>query len=127
VSSFEKLSARVKSVSRFEKSVKYYKFITVVMAVAALAGCRSHNPKITGPSEVLAASSSITRLFSDYYEERLKLYPMEATQAGDNRYNDQLPNNLTEEFRGTETAFYQKIFCSGNARRSWTGCAFRRT
>src|SRR6185503_5328652 len=37
---------------------------------------------------------------------------MEATQAGDNRYNDQLPNNLTEEFRGTETAFYQKTLAA---------------
>ena len=49
---------------------------------------------------------------ADYYEERLRLYPMEATMAGDDRYNDQLPNNLTEEFRAAEVAFYQKYLAA---------------
>jgi uncharacterized protein (DUF885 family) len=51
-------------------------------------------------------------LFANYHEERLKLYPLEATMAGDNRYNDQLPNNLTEQFRNSERAFYQKYLAA---------------
>ncbi len=48
------------------------------------------------------------KIFADYYEERLKLYPMEATYAGDSRYNDQLPNDLTAEFRAREKSFFQR-------------------
>lgn len=51
-------------------------------------------------------------LFSEYYEEWLKLYPMEATAAGDHRYDDQLPNTLSESFRQRESAFYQKYLAS---------------
>jgi uncharacterized protein (DUF885 family) len=37
---------------------------------------------------------------------------MEATQAGDPRYNDLLPNNLTESFRASEAAFCQKYLAA---------------
>jgi uncharacterized protein (DUF885 family) len=93
--------------------MKYSKLIISIVAVASLAGCHSPDQKIAGASETPASTpANLSRLFSDYYEERLKLYPMEATQAGDDRYNDQLPNNLTEEFRAAETAFYQKTLAA---------------
>ena len=41
-----------------------------------------------------------------YHEESLKMYPLNATSAGDNRYNDQLPNYLTDEFREKERQFF---------------------
>lgn len=41
-----------------------------------------------------------------YHEETLKLYPLNATSAGDNRYNDQLPNILSPEFKEREKTFY---------------------
>lgn len=41
-----------------------------------------------------------------YHEETLKMYPLNATSAGDNRYNDQLPNVLTNEFKDREKTFY---------------------
>ena len=37
-------------------------------------------------------TSSMAKVFAEYYEGRLKLYPIEATYAGDDRYNDQLRN-----------------------------------
>ncbi len=40
----------------------------------------------------------IADVFENYYQDRLKLFPMEATYAGDERYNDILPNNLTADF-----------------------------
>lgn len=57
-------------------------------------------------------AGSLTNLFAEYHEERLKLYPLEATVAGDNRYNDLLPNNLTEQFRAAEAAFYRKYLAA---------------
>ena len=44
-------------------------------------------------------SIEINEIFENYYQESLKLYPLKATSQGDVRYNDFLPNNLTDEFR----------------------------
>src|SRR4051794_31993384 len=86
----------------------------VLVAVAAfglLCSCRipEHNPDLAPATRRPAGAS---KLFAEYYEERLKLYPMEATAAGDARYNDLFPNNLTEQFRASETAFYRKYLAA---------------
>ncbi len=51
-------------------------------------------------------NSRIGTLFDQYYEDHLKLYPLEATFSGDNRYNDRLPNNITQSYRSALKAFY---------------------
>ncbi|MBK5284393.1 MAG: DUF885 domain-containing protein, partial [Bacteroidia bacterium] len=33
-------------------------------------------------------SKNMNNVFDNYYEERLKLFPLEATAIADNRYND---------------------------------------
>ena len=53
-----------------------------------------------------STNSEIENLFDQYYEDRLKLYPLEATISGDNRYNDLLPNNITESYRASLKEFY---------------------
>jgi uncharacterized protein (DUF885 family) len=47
-------------------------------------------------------------LFDTYWEERAKLFPLNATSQGDNRYNDQLPNDQTRAFRQRQQQFYQQ-------------------
>ena len=48
--------------------------------------------------------------FTDtYYEEFLKLNPLEATQIADNRYNDQLPNEISERYRQESREFFQRF------------------
>ena len=51
-------------------------------------------------------SLKINEVFENYYQENLKLYPLNATRQGDIRYNDFLPNNLTDEFRNKEKMYY---------------------
>ncbi|WP_434980611.1 DUF885 domain-containing protein [Daejeonia sp. YH14] len=46
---------------------------------------------------------------ANYYEEYLKLHPLEATSQGDSRYNDQLPIDIDKDFIAGEIAFYAKI------------------
>ena len=53
-----------------------------------------------------APNADLNKMFDDYFEERMKLYPLEATQNGDNRYNDLLPINITDAFRDTLKNFY---------------------
>ncbi len=54
------------------------------------------------------SNTGLNKMFDNYYEDRLKLYPVEATQNGDNRYNDLLPIYITESYRDTLHIFYRK-------------------
>lgn len=59
-------------------------------------------PALAAASTATAAESKsqqLNRLYAEYWEETLRLNPLQATFQGDPRYNDQLPNFLTEEFR----------------------------
>jgi len=51
---------------------------------------------------------SINSLFSSYHKEWLKRHPVEATIVGYNRYNDLLPNDLTQSYKEDLRAFYTK-------------------
>ncbi|MBI1780533.1 MAG: DUF885 domain-containing protein, partial [Sphingobacteriales bacterium] len=53
-------------------------------------------------------SVSLSKMFDNYWEDRMKLYPVEATSNGDNRYNDQYPNAVTIAFRDQLKSFYQR-------------------
>lgn len=43
-------------------------------------------------------NKDFARFLDKYYEDRLKLYPVEATMVGDNRYNDLLSNDGSAQF-----------------------------
>ncbi|WP_242927323.1 DUF885 domain-containing protein [Pontibacter vulgaris] len=70
----------------------------------------STTPETTTAPEVKNAEpmKSISQLFDDYYEERLQLFPLEATAIADNRYNNLLPNDISQEHQQKLKAFYQK-------------------
>ena len=51
-------------------------------------------------------SAALAELFENYYQERLKLYPLKATISGDARYNDLLPNNISQAYRARKKAFF---------------------
>ncbi len=71
------------------------KFLVLFLVLFA---CAHKNPK----------GKNIDEVFSNYWEERSKLFPLEATQQGDNRYNDLLPNDQTAEFRKGLDDFYNR-------------------
>ncbi|TGE15167.1 DUF885 domain-containing protein [Hymenobacter elongatus] len=49
----------------------------------------------------------LAALFDAYWEKNNRLFPLSATSQGDNRYNDQLPNDQTQVYRDSLRAFYQ--------------------
>ena len=51
-------------------------------------------------------SDQLHKLMDDYHQEALQLYPLSATYQGDKRYNDYLPNSLSDEFMAQEKLFY---------------------
>lgn len=89
----------------------------LVLALAtALAGCASapvvdSSPQASASNTTQVASAKATRLdalYEQYWEEMLKLNPLAATFQGDPRYNDQLPNTLSPEYREQSRAFTQR-------------------
>jgi uncharacterized protein (DUF885 family) len=79
----------------------------VVLALAlALAPCLAGSqvatavpaePQVAAPQA--EAGQRLNAMFEQYFEEFLELNPLYATQLGDNRYNDRLPNDIGPEYR----------------------------
>ena len=59
-----------------------------------------------------AASAPLAALFEAYWEEQARLFPLAATAQGDNRYNDQLPNDQTRAFRQQQKRFDEQYLAS---------------
>src|ERR1043166_3758841 len=93
-------------------TAKWIKSQLVIVSVALLTACLPANQGSVKSTLPAGHTADVASLFAEYHEERLKLYPMEATMAGDHRYDDLLPNNLTESFRAAEAAFYRKYLAA---------------
>lgn len=69
---------------------------------AALAACDRPASEAPGPATVQAAEDKarqLDALYAEYWEELLKLNPVLATFQGDHRYDDQLPDFGSAEYR----------------------------
>ncbi|RMZ50581.1 DUF885 domain-containing protein [Flavobacteriaceae bacterium PRS1] len=53
-----------------------------------------------------SSSVAFNTMLDEYYEESLKLNPINATFVGDNRYNNSFPNTLSEEYATKIKAYY---------------------
>ncbi|OWY24922.1 DUF885 domain-containing protein [Sphingobacteriales bacterium UPWRP_1] len=91
-----------------------YRFLLLLFfTFFCFASCRqnpSGEQKLPGSEgATVAGNQQLADLFNRYYEERMQFYPMEATTNGDNRFNDQLPNDGTADFRNRIAEFYRKF------------------
>jgi uncharacterized protein (DUF885 family) len=68
-----------------------------------LSACAAPERAATTAEPISAAQPSraarLDALYESYFEDSLQLNPLQATQLGDRRYNDRLPNMLTAAFR----------------------------
>ena len=62
----------------------------------------------TREMSTVAPDNTFDKFTDRYYEEYLKLNPLEATQIADNRYNDQLPIDISEAYRDSIRSFYRR-------------------
>ena len=51
-------------------------------------------------------NKQLSIVFNNYYEDRCRIIPIEATQNGNNRYNDVLPVEFTDDYLDTLRLFY---------------------
>lgn len=76
-------------------------FLLLVTIASVLMNC-----SLSSKKEAVYVQGGLDSLMKQYHEERLKLFPLEATMAGDNRYNNLLPNIITESYRKQVVDFY---------------------
>ncbi|GAA0199829.1 DUF885 domain-containing protein [Kangiella japonica] len=70
--------------------------------VAQTTEQQANSSELKSPSATMTAeqaSKKLNELFAENFEESLALNPIQATAIGDSRFNDQLPNFLSPEFR----------------------------
>jgi len=82
------------------------KTIATLLSLAILGGCARKEEKETKPA-VENKSKAFGTMLDRYYEDYLKHNPFEATLINDNRYNSLLPNDISEEERGSMRTFYK--------------------
>ena len=85
-------------------SYKILKSLVFASILALTASCKKKDMPLAKQTPI-----DLDTIAANYYEEYLKLYPLEATQQGDNRYNDQLPIEIDKDFIIGEIAFYNKV------------------
>jgi uncharacterized protein (DUF885 family) len=54
----------------------------------------------------IADNKELSILLENYYNERMQLFPLEATTIGDNRFNNLLPADFTESYRKRLIGFF---------------------
>lgn len=90
--------------------------LAVALAMGgALTGCQRETSARTTPAasdapveDASARAARLTALYAQYWEELLELNPVQATFQGDARYNDQLPDFGSAEYRGQVRAFNER-------------------
>ncbi|MFL9481808.1 DUF885 domain-containing protein [Chitinophagaceae bacterium LWZ2-11] len=73
--------------------------------IACFAGC-----KLSNMNQNNQPNTELAVLFDKYYEERMQLFPLEATANGDNRYNDKLYADFTDTYHVKLKDFYKRYF-----------------
>ncbi|WP_304344531.1 DUF885 family protein [Chryseobacterium koreense] len=82
----------------------FLKSIPFVILALMVVSCKKSDTPLAEVQPV-----QLDSIAANYYEQYLKLYPLEATAQGDLRYNDQLPINIDKDFISGEIAFYNSV------------------
>lgn len=82
------------------------RFLACLISTMAILGAACTSPE--SASSEHAASDSLQTLFQRYYDERMELFPLEATDNGIDLYNDRLEADFTDTYRDTLRDFYTR-------------------
>lgn len=90
------------------------RYTFLVAAIYFLASCNNADTQVVSFGANEKGNEALAKLFDKYWEDRLQLYPLEATQTGDHRYNDKLTILFTDSFKDTLRHFYGSYLDSIN-------------
>ena len=81
-------------------------YLSLTTCLWVVVSCKNNASDSTQATEKVEAPASV--IFDNYYNDRMKLYPFEATNNGINDYNDQFPIDIADSYRDTLKRFYEK-------------------
>ena len=73
--------------------------LATALLLSAPAVASATSPTVAAVQTAEDKASQLNALYEQYWEQSLQLNPLRATFQGDPRYNDQLPNSMSAEFR----------------------------
>ncbi len=84
------------------------KMLVVICLFTVFVSCKNETTTKNEKIEEVDISAKFNEMLDNYYEEGLELNPIQATMAGDNRFNDYFPNPLADETVNKFKAYYAK-------------------
>lgn len=79
------------------------KILLLVSVFGMFAAC-----KLSNTNQNMEDNGELTALLDKYYDERLQIFPLEATLNGDDRYNDRWEIDFTDSYRQKEKEFFNR-------------------
>ncbi|CAM1357160.1 DUF885 domain-containing protein [Tenacibaculum ascidiaceicola] len=79
--------------------------LTIVATATFLVSCKQEKKEVV--SIPTTENTEFNQLLKDYNEGKLRLNPVSATFAGDNRFNDQFPNTLSDKYQAKSNEFFK--------------------
>ena len=80
--------------------------IFTLLLVLVLVSCKKESNNTTESKK--SANIEFNKMLDTYYQEDAKLKPLNATERGDDRYNNSFPNFLSDEYRNKSKVHYTK-------------------
>ena len=77
------------------------RIILLLCIISTLTNCHNNENKAKSNTELAA-------ILEKYYDDRMQLFPLEATISGDNRFNNLLPVDFTDNYRDKLKDFFSK-------------------
>ncbi len=77
------------------------RYIFIMIGTSILLSCNSNMPK-----QVVDDNKELAKILADYYNERMDLFPIEATWNGDTSHNDKFYPDFTDSYRIKIKNFY---------------------
>lgn len=74
-----------------------------MVVISTLIRCQNNQQQKT-----IGSNKELATLLENYYDERMQLFPLEATVNGDNRFNNLLPADFTDSYRNKLQLFFNK-------------------
>ena len=90
------------------------KLIQLIALILILLTSCTYSGKKNTATQSSETGKKFDRMLNNYYGEGLKLHPIDATFAGDVRYNNSFPNFLSDEYHNELKAYYSSYLDSAS-------------
>lgn len=80
-------------------------FLTLICLAILFTSCKNDPKTVDNLKPMITVNQEFKTMLDSYYEDGLILNPLAATYAGDNRFNDKMPNYLSPEYKENIKAY----------------------